>query len=103
MDKNELYQKIREILILSQYEHWVEAENPHPTADWIDKRVERAIDYYLGRQKGKDLSVLPDYKMTRFHHIVNMQVGLIIRLLESYLDVGFLEYCKERDDVYTNP
>lgn len=100
MHKRKLYNKIREILVLTQFEHWVEPKNISPTAEEANLRSGRALDYYLGI-KNKKAGELPDYEMTRFHAIVDTQTGLIIRALEN--DESFLEYCKERDDGYTNP
>ena len=95
LDKQELYHKIKEMLIISQFEYWVEGECKEPTADWVSSRPQRAVDCYLGRSKNFNI-----FEMNKFHRLVNLQIALIMREIE---DVGFLEYCKERDDGYTNP
>lgn len=91
MDKHELYNKIIEILILTQFEHWVEPKNDHLTAMEVISRPERAIDYYLGREKGKKPSELPNYEMTRFHSLVCLQANLIMRAMEDTDKFDFIE------------
>lgn len=83
MDKNKLYHKICEILILSQFEHWAEPKNISPTADWINSRPRRAIDYYLGKSNNLKENWEETLAMNRFHNIVNMQTTLIWQLIEN--------------------
>lgn len=88
MNRIEIFNKIHEILILSQFEHWVEPKNISPTAEEANLRSGRALDYYLGIAKNNKPGELPDYEMTRFHAIVDTQTGLIIRALDGYWAFG---------------
>lgn len=83
MDANRLYNKITEILILTQFEAWIEKEKSQPTAEWLNSRNKRAIDYYLGKSKDEKLHILPSYDMTKFHHIVCLQASLIMREIRN--------------------
>lgn len=91
MDKQELYHKIKEMLILTQFEYWVEDKNSEPTAEWINNRSQRAIDCYLGRSKYFNV-----FEMNKFHGLVNLQVGLIMRELSSSVPSQVLESPVER-------
>lgn len=46
MNREDLRNKIQEILILSQYEHWVDTRDV--TEGQLNTRNQRAIGYYLG-------------------------------------------------------
>lgn len=83
IDSHTLYQKITEILVYSQYEHWVEKQPRDPTAAWIADKEKRARDFYMGRHDNP--MQLSSFEQNKFHAIVNLQAGVIMREIEKYL------------------
>lgn len=82
MTQDELYQKINEILIISQFQYWVEPDWSDLTAEQIKTTRERAFNYYLGRNTtpGKPSEEIVTNK---FNAIVKMQTAQIMRAVEK--------------------
>ena len=81
---NGVCNKIREILILSQFEFWLDQDAK--TVDELNTRKQRAIDYYLGVPlHGRELT---PYPQTAFHHLIDMQTAYIIQALKGGDDDG---------------
>ena len=83
MTKHELLSKITEILLLAQYDAYIEKDNPNPTAQWLENKQQRAINYYQGITKNP-LDITP-VEQVKFNHIINSQAALIMRQLEKFL------------------
>ena len=76
MSKEQLYHKIIEILVFSQFNAWVEPEDTDQTADEINTKSQRALDYYLGRTRNP--KIITPWEQVRFNHIIKKQASLIM-------------------------
>lgn len=73
---------IHDILIQSQFQFWVEdVSNEGLTANEVNSRPRRAIDYYCG--KTDDPKKPTPIEQTRFHHLIDTQMQLIIRAIND--------------------
>ncbi len=78
--KRKLIEKITEILVQSQFQYWVDRDT-ELTAEKVNSRKQRAIDYYLGITE--DLKQLTPHEQVRFHALISFQIGYIANLLNE--------------------
>ena len=76
MSKEKTREKITEILVMSQFAHWVDCKCK--TAEEINTQAERAIQYYLGNVKEDKLLAT-----NRFRALIQSQTAHIEQALKE--------------------
>lgn len=82
MNKIQLIEKISEVLILTQFEHWID-KGEH-SAEERNARKKRAIGYYLGLQQTKPGEIM----VNKFNILVKIQTAMIMREVEKLSPSG---------------
>ena len=81
LSKQEVVQKISEILIQTQFAHFIEPETDRMTAEQVNTMSDRAVDYYLGKDSK---TANQGFIMKKFNSLINMQRAMIMRALDDY-------------------
>jgi len=80
MDKRNIAKKITEILVHTQFAHWVENYQVDPQAENVEAQKQRALKYYLGCDID---GIIRWGTQNSFNTIIKLQVGMILRILEE--------------------
>jgi len=84
MDKRDLHSEIIEILVLTQFNLWVDPPKEIETATQVNERKQRAIDYFLGKSDPNKSAMqqLADIEQVKFHSIISLQASAIMKAIK---------------------
>ena len=83
MDESVVYQNIVEVLVFSQFAHWIDLLPDTPTAEQVNTQNKRAMSYYWGEIEDEDEEAKREkmFAANRFRALVGIQAAKIIQAI----------------------